>query len=78
MESIGVIARFNEQGQVDPLSFMRAGRSYHVDTVGKRWEDESGQHYLVMVPLERVFELLFVRNENRWYLKRVGMDRLSG
>ena len=78
MESIEVIARFNEQGQIDPVSFIRAGRSYHVDSVGRRWEDDFGQHFLVMVPFERVFELLYVRPESRWYLKRVGMDRFSG
>ncbi len=78
MESIEVIARFNEQGQIDPLSFLRAGRSYHIDTIGRRWEDESGQHFLVMVPLERVCELLYVINESRWYLKRTGLNRLSG
>jgi len=78
MESIEVIARFNEQGQIDPLSFLRAGRSYHVDTIGRRWEDEAGQHFLVMVPLERVFELLYVASDSRWYLKRTGLDRFSG
>ena len=78
MDSIEVIARFNEQGQIDPLSFILAGRSYLVDTIGRRWEDESGQHFLVLVPLERVFELLYVINESRWYLKRVGLDRLLG
>ncbi|OGO33340.1 MAG: hypothetical protein A2Z16_10500 [Chloroflexi bacterium RBG_16_54_18] len=78
MESVEVIARFNEQCQIDPLSFKREGRNYHVDAIGRRWEDDSGQHFLVMVPLERVFELLYVKSESRWYLKRVGMDRFSG
>jgi hypothetical protein len=78
MESIEVIARFNEQGQIEPLSFMRAGRSYHVDSVGRRWENDAGQHFLVMVPLERVFELVFMTTVGRWYLKRVGMDHLLG
>jgi hypothetical protein len=78
MESIEVVARFNERGQIEPLSFIQAGRNYHVDTVGRRWDDDSGQHFLVMAPLERVFELLYVKSESRWYLKRVGMDRFSG
>lgn len=42
MEPVEVIAVFNEQGEVSPLSFKRGGQQYQVDKVGKQWEDDTG------------------------------------
>lgn len=78
VEPVEVTARFNEQGQIEPLSFMRRGRIYPIDRVGRRWEDESGKHFMVMTPIERVFELIFEPGSLRWFFTRVGKDRLTG
>ena len=75
MEPIEVTARFDEQGVVYPISFNHAGRAYSVASTGRRWEDEGGLHILVMVPLERVVELVFVATEERWYLAHQGFNR---
>jgi hypothetical protein len=34
-----------------------------------------GKHFLVMVPLEKVCELLYLPLEGRWYLRKEGLDR---
>jgi hypothetical protein len=69
MEPVEVIARFDAQGRLTPLSFTWQGRSYSVDSTGRRWQDERGEHILVMIPIERVCELLFDPSEKRWYVQ---------
>ena len=59
MNEIEVKARFDEQGEAIPLSFRWEDADYRVESVGRRWRDEAGQHVLVMVPGGGVFELLF-------------------
>lgn len=76
MEEIEVMTLFDSQGSVTPLSFVWQGHSYVVDSTGRRWRDEKGQHILVMIPGRRVFELLFVPYECRWYLTRIGAGRM--
>jgi hypothetical protein len=75
LELIEVTARFDEQGVVHPISFSHAGRTYRIAPTGRRWEDERGLHILVMAPLERVVELVFVPSQKCWYLARQGLDR---
>jgi hypothetical protein len=72
MERIGVTARFDEGGKVTPLNFTWQGRVYLVDSTGRRWQDEFGEHILTMVPGGRVFELIYHPGEGAWYLKPVG------
>lgn len=69
MEPIEVTARFDAQGKTTPLSFVWQGKTYTVESSGRRWEDERGQHILIMIPDGQVFELLFAAAEGRWYLK---------
>ena len=71
MEPIEVTAHFEADGQVNPLSFARKGVVHTVESTGRRWSDEQGQHILVMVPGGKVFELVFAAGEGRWYLGRV-------
>lgn len=75
MEPIEVTARFEPEGKIVPLSFTWQGQTYPVDSTGRHWEDQAGLHTLVMVPGERVYELIFIRAESRWYLRRPGPDR---
>jgi hypothetical protein len=39
MEPVEVIARFDDQGRLTPLSFTWQGRSFPVDSTGRRWQD---------------------------------------
>lgn len=75
MEPVEVTARFGAQGRIIPISFTLGGQTYSVDSIGRRWLDDEGQHILVMVPGDRVFELIFESEQMRWFLKRVGFDR---
>ena len=72
LQPIEVTARFDKDGHLTPLSFTRQGRTYPLDSGGRRWQDDAGQHFLVMVPGEQVFELLFDPATLRWSLQRRG------
>jgi hypothetical protein len=76
MDAIDVTVRFDEQGKATPLQFSWKGQDYRVDSTGRRWEDEKGQHILIMVPGGRVFEMLFAAGDRRWYLLRTGASRM--
>jgi len=68
MEAILVTARLDPQGVIYPLQFTWGAASYSVIGVGRRWQDETGQHMLVMVPGDRVYELVYVPDERIWFL----------
>jgi hypothetical protein len=69
LHPVVVEARFDNEGQVTPQRFTWQGREYRVDSLGRRWRDESGMHILIMIPGEQVYELIFAPDETRWYLK---------
>ena len=75
MQAIEVKARFDDQGRIIPLSFTWQGQAYPVEATGRRWQDEAGQHILVMTPGNKVYELVFSPAGMRWYLLQVGLDR---
>jgi hypothetical protein len=74
-EAIEVIARFDNNGWVQPLRIRSEGRVIPVDSTGRRWQDEAGMHILCMLPGGRVVELIFQPAELRWYLRRLGEGR---
>lgn len=76
MELIDVTAQFDSQGRITPLGFIWKGLTFPVDSTGRRWEDERGQHILVMVPGGRTFELLYAVQERAWYLIPIGLGPL--
>lgn len=76
MEPIEVTARFDEQGIITPLHFTWKGGRYRVESTGRRWLDEEGQHMLVMVSSGLIYELTFRSGEGRWYIGQVGSDRM--
>jgi len=69
METIQVTARFESPGKITPLRFNWRGNEYPVVSCGRHWEDEVGHHFLVMVPNEKIYELLFSIDEINWYIK---------
>lgn len=70
MEVIEVVARFDHDGNLTPLRFTWRGSEYRISSTGRIWEDEAGRHFMVMVPGEQIYELLFVPNEMLWHIKR--------
>ncbi len=75
MEPIDITVRFNAEGKINPVNFIWKGVNYTVESTGRSWTDERGYHILAMAPGGRVFELLFVPAEARWYLEPVGPGR---
>jgi hypothetical protein len=74
MEPIEVTARFDELGKITPLHFTWKGSVHRVESTGRRWADEAGQHILVMVTSGRIYELTFRSGEGLWFIGRAGPD----
>ena len=70
MDVIEVVARFSKDGKIYPQSFSWQGSDYPVESTGRRWQDQDGLHILVMVPGERVLELVYQADQGLWYLKQ--------
>ncbi len=75
MEPIEVTARFDEYGTITPLHFTWKGNIYRVESIGRRWLDDTGQHILVMVSSGRIYELTFMSGEGLWYIGQAGPNR---
>ena len=76
MEPVEVTAHFDEQGTISPLHFTWKGSNYRVESTGRRWLDDGGQHILIMVSSGRIYELTFRGAEGRWYIGQAGPDRM--
>ncbi len=68
MEPIEVTAHFDLQGTLTPLKFIWWGSTRQVESTGRRWVDEHGQHMLVMLPGGRIYQLTLILAEGRWYV----------
>ena len=77
MEPIEVTAHFDSQGIITPLHFTWKGGKYRVESTGRRWQDDVGQHMLVMVASGRIYELTFKHGEGRWYIAQGGPTRIA-
>jgi hypothetical protein len=77
MEPIEVTVRFGPQGQITPLRFTWKGRSYLVESTGRRWNGEDRQYILVMTGSGEMFELAFSPGEGRWYLSQAAPTRTA-
>jgi hypothetical protein len=71
MEPIEITAHFNEDGTITPLHFSFKGGRYRVESTGRHWSDEIGQHMLVMVSSGQIYELIFKSIEGRWYITQL-------
>ena len=69
IESVEVVAQFDNQGKAMPRSFTWRGIDYFVDSIGRRWVVDEEQHILIMVAGGKVFELIFKPVQGQWYLK---------
>jgi hypothetical protein len=66
-EPVDVIAHHDQSGKIYPLTFIRSGSAYKVRDVGRRWNDDAGEHILVMIDKDEVCELLHDA-DGRWFL----------
>ncbi|UCH60441.1 MAG: hypothetical protein JSV61_02910 [Anaerolineales bacterium] len=71
MSAVEVVARFDLHGKVYPQVFVWQGQTYPIDSVGRRWQEETEEHILVMDRTGKVFELIFSRLEGLWRLKTI-------
>ena len=76
LEVIEVTVRFDEYGTLTPLHFTWKGSVYQVESTGRRWQDQTGQHILVMVASGHIYELTFKSGEERWYIGQSGPKRM--
>jgi hypothetical protein len=73
MEAINMQARVDAKGRVVPRHFTWRDQEIDVDGVGRRWQDESGEHILVMAqPGDSVYELLHDADEKWWLVRAFG------
>jgi len=70
MNPVQVTARTNLYGKIIPLRFEWDGQVIQILSVGRRWLSDKGEHILVMIPGDRVVELLCQHNMC-WSLKRI-------
>lgn len=77
MEPIEVTVNFSEQGVITPLHFTWKGSRQRVESTGRRWQDENGQHMLVMVASGKIYELTYKSHEGRWYIGQTGPNRVA-
>ncbi len=68
MEPVEVQARWDPQGNADPSRFTWQGREWRVESTGRRWKDETGEHVLCMTTGGQVFELIYHPLQERWFL----------
>jgi hypothetical protein len=64
-------------GQWEPDRFIWQGTNYKILEIGRRWQDEDGQHILVMVLGGQVYELILDIDQISWYLKPPTMPRVA-
>jgi hypothetical protein len=75
MDPVEVSAKFSIDGKITPYNFTWQEVNYQVASVGRSWKDDSGMHILVMVPGDRVFELIFIPDQASWVLHSLGGSR---
>lgn len=68
MDNVEVTTRYDRDGKVIPLQVSWQGQVHGIESVGRQWVDEQGQHILIMLADGRVVELLFDRLTDKWYL----------
>lgn len=68
---ITVEATFSSDGTIVPQAFFVNERRFVVAQQGRRWRDDQGRHhFLVMTPVDEVWELLFDPDELQWFIAR--------
>ena len=72
MDPIEINVNFDPRGKITPLNFAWKGRTYTIESVGRRWQGADGTHILVMAIGNRAFHLIFNSENFAWRLLRGG------
>jgi len=72
---VSVHKEFN--GPWQPDRFIWQGDIYKILEIGRRWQDEDGEHILVMLLGGQVFELILATDQISWYLKPPTAPRMA-
>ncbi len=75
MEPIEVTAHFDREGKITPLHFTWKDNPHRVESTGRHWSDDQGQHILVMLSSGKIYQLTFKIGEGRWYISRTVPER---
>ena len=75
MEPIEVTVTFSELGLITPLHFTWKGGRYQVESTGRRWQDDQGQHILVMVASGQIYQLTYHPADARWTIGQASPRR---
>jgi hypothetical protein len=70
VNQLQVTIRTNSKGKVIPLRINWEGKELSILGIGRRWYLEDGEHILVMIPGDRVVELVY-RQDNTWALRPI-------
>jgi hypothetical protein len=73
-EPIAVEARFEVDGNLKPIAFEWNEQRFIIDSLGRHWEENGNQHFLVMVTGDQIFELAYLSSKNQWQLIRKPQD----
>ena len=68
-QKIEVGAHKDIGGSWVPDRFIWDNTIYKILEIGRRWQDEDGEHILVMALGEHVYELILSIDQISWYLK---------
>jgi len=77
LQPVQVEIRSSPETKPTPVSFRWQGRTYPITDWGRRWNDESGLHVLVMANGQQTFELIQSTNGD-WYLKATTLPPTYG
>ena len=70
MIRVDVTAHTNSTGKVLPIRFTWNEKEHQILGIGRRWPAEDGEHILVMIPGDRVVELLYGFDQT-WAIKPI-------
>lgn len=67
-EPIEVTLHVGMDGSMLPRSFVWTKKTFRINEIGRRWETEDGEHFMVMVdPMNNAYEL-FKQTDGTWFL----------
>jgi hypothetical protein len=66
---VEVSTQADREGKQIPLLCVVAGKRYRIFGVGRRWQEDDGEHLMVMFPRDRAVELLHGADGSWWLLK---------
>jgi len=70
-EYVVVSFRSDTNQNIIPTKFILQDEEIPLISIGRRWQDAKGHHFLVMAPNHETFELLYNNSRNRWYAKPI-------